>query len=114
MLSASERNPAVMDPPRTKVSALDLNHNHNHNHTTTNQVSSSSEQQASFMPSQSLQHIWVVTGPAGSGKSTVGRYLQQELGVPFLEGDDVSSSLPDYICTFVTTTARVRQELNEE
>jgi gluconokinase len=88
MLSASERNPAVMDPPRTKVSALDLNHNHNHNHTTTNQVSSSSEQQASFMPSQSLQHIWVVTGPAGSGKSTVGRYLQQELGVPFLEGDD--------------------------
>ncbi|KAL4989102.1 P-loop containing nucleoside triphosphate hydrolase protein [Aspergillus falconensis] len=92
MLSASERNPTVMDPSRAKVSALDLNHNQNHNqnHTSPSQIPSSSEQQASSMsmPPQSLQHIWVVTGPAGSGKSTVGRYLQQELGVPFLEGDD--------------------------
>ncbi|KAL6239031.1 hypothetical protein BDW75DRAFT_165536 [Aspergillus navahoensis] len=90
MLSASERNPAVMDPSRTKTSALDLNHNRNHNQTSTNQIPSSSEQQSSSMsiPPQSPQHIWVVTGPAGSGKSTVGRYLQQELGVPFLEGDD--------------------------
>ncbi|KAL5000527.1 P-loop containing nucleoside triphosphate hydrolase protein [Aspergillus recurvatus] len=90
MLSASERNLTVMDPSRAKVSALDLNHNHSHNRTSTNQIPSSSEQQASSMsmPPQSLQHIWVVTGPAGSGKSTVGRYLQQELGVPFLEGDD--------------------------
>jgi deoxyadenosine/deoxycytidine kinase len=46
-------------------------------------------EQASVAP-EFLQHIWVVTGPAGSGKSTVGRYLQQELGVPFIEGDDVS------------------------
>lgn len=35
------------------------------------------------------QHIWVVTGPAGCGKSTVGQALRKELGVPFLEGDDV-------------------------
>ena len=40
--------------------------------------------------SSDVQHIWVVTGPAGCGKSTVGRALQAELGVPFLEGDDVS------------------------
>lgn len=38
-----------------------------------------------------IQHIWVITGPAGCGKSTVGRALQEELDVPFLEGDDVSS-----------------------
>ncbi|KAL4920218.1 P-loop containing nucleoside triphosphate hydrolase protein [Aspergillus aurantiobrunneus] len=76
MISAGERQPpTVIDPPRTKVSAL--------NHTA---APSSSEQVS--MPPESLQHIWVVTGPAGSGKSTVGRYLQQELGVPFLEGDD--------------------------
>ncbi|KAL4977539.1 P-loop containing nucleoside triphosphate hydrolase protein [Aspergillus desertorum] len=96
MLSASERNPAVLDPSRTKVSAMNLkyNHSHNHNHTSTNQIPCSSEQEASSMPmaSQSSQHIWVVTGPAGSGKSTVGRYLQQELGVPFLEGDDFHSA----------------------
>ncbi|CEO60158.1 hypothetical protein PMG11_04797 [Penicillium brasilianum] len=35
-----------------------------------------------------VQHIWIVTGPAGSGKSTVGNGLRLELGVPFLEGDD--------------------------
>lgn len=41
-----------------------------------------------------LQHIWVVTGPAGCGKSTVGNVLRNELDVPFLEGDDVSPSIP--------------------
>ncbi|QQK45907.1 Thermoresistant gluconokinase family protein [Penicillium digitatum] len=35
-----------------------------------------------------MQHIWVVTGPAGCGKSTVGNVLRTELGIPFLEGDD--------------------------
>lgn len=38
---------------------------------------------------QPLQHIWIVTGPAGSGKTTVAQKLQAELGLPFLEGDDV-------------------------
>lgn len=46
----------------------------------------------SSKPAQ-MQHIWVVTGPAGCGKSTVGNVLRTELGVPFLEGDDVSTSL---------------------
>lgn len=36
-----------------------------------------------------IQHIWVVTGPAGCGKSTVGQAIRQELNLPFLEGDDV-------------------------
>ncbi|KAL4892158.1 P-loop containing nucleoside triphosphate hydrolase protein [Aspergillus ambiguus] len=39
-------------------------------------------------PKESTQHIWVVTGPAGCGKSTVGRGLGNELHYPFLEGDD--------------------------
>lgn len=43
------------------------------------------------------QHIWVVTGPAGCGKSTVGNVLRKELGIPFLEGDDVSTQVPE--CT---------------
>jgi gluconokinase len=35
-----------------------------------------------------MQHIWIVTGPAGCGKSTVGNVLRTELAIPFLEGDD--------------------------
>ncbi|KAJ5679439.1 gluconokinase [Penicillium macrosclerotiorum] len=35
-----------------------------------------------------VQHIWIVTGPAGCGKSTVGQGLRRALDVPFLEGDD--------------------------
>ncbi|KAL4881556.1 P-loop containing nucleoside triphosphate hydrolase protein [Aspergillus karnatakaensis] len=80
MLSAGERQPhAVVDPSRTKVSAL--------SHTTPTTSAPMRSEQVN-VPPQNLQHIWVVTGPAGSGKSTVGRYLQQQLGVPFLEGDD--------------------------
>ncbi|PHH69839.1 hypothetical protein CDD83_5599 [Cordyceps sp. RAO-2017] len=32
-------------------------------------------------------HIWLVTGPAGCGKTTVGEYLAGALGVPYVEGD---------------------------
>ncbi|KPI36730.1 putative gluconokinase [Cyphellophora attinorum] len=35
-----------------------------------------------------IEHIWVITGPAGCGKTTVASYLSQELGYPYLEGDD--------------------------
>jgi gluconokinase len=41
------------------------------------------------MKAEQLQHIWIVTGPAGSGKTTVAKGLEAELGLPFLEGDDV-------------------------
>ncbi|KAL4953883.1 P-loop containing nucleoside triphosphate hydrolase protein [Aspergillus filifer] len=84
MLSAGERQqPSVMDPARNN---LKLTH-----HTSTT-APSASEATSTPMPTNTLQHIWVVTGPAGSGKSTVGRSLQQALGVPFLEGDDFHPS----------------------
>lgn len=35
------------------------------------------------------RHMWIITGPAGCGKSTVAQYLAQELSIPFIEGDDV-------------------------
>ncbi|KAL2017821.1 hypothetical protein VTK56DRAFT_1623 [Thermocarpiscus australiensis] len=33
-------------------------------------------------------HIWLVTGPAGCGKSTVAKYLSTALGLPYIEGDE--------------------------
>lgn len=36
-------------------------------------------------------HIWLVTGPAGCGKSTVAKYLANTLHWPYIEGDEVRS-----------------------
>ncbi|CAK7265373.1 hypothetical protein SEPCBS57363_001549 [Sporothrix epigloea] len=33
-------------------------------------------------------HIWLVTGPAGCGKSTVAQYLASSLNVAYVEGDE--------------------------
>lgn len=40
------------------------------------------------------ENIWIVAGPAGCGKSTVARYIADELSLPYVEGDDVSLPLP--------------------
>jgi DNA polymerase III delta prime subunit len=37
-----------------------------------------------------IEHIWIVTGPAGCGKTTVAQHLAKELSLPYIEGDDVS------------------------
>ncbi|KAL2055995.1 hypothetical protein ABVK25_003637 [Lepraria finkii] len=34
------------------------------------------------------RHMWIITGPAGCGKSTVAQYLAKELAIPYVEGDD--------------------------
>jgi gluconokinase len=34
------------------------------------------------------RHIWLVTGPAGCGKSTVAAYLASSMNMPYLEGDE--------------------------
>lgn len=40
---------------------------------------------------EQYQHIWLVTGPAGCGKSTVAEYLANVLDMPYIEGDSVRS-----------------------
>lgn len=37
-------------------------------------------------------HIFIVTGPAGCGKSTVAKFLAERYGFFYIEGDDVGSS----------------------
>lgn len=36
---------------------------------------------------EKFHHIWLVTGPAGCGKSTIAEYLAGVLGMPYIEGD---------------------------
>jgi gluconokinase len=49
---------------------------------------------ASATPSEShhdihqTQHIWIITGPAGCGKSTVALHLASQLSLPYIEGDE--------------------------
>lgn len=44
----------------------------------------------SALDSPHHRHMWIITGPAGCGKSTVAQYLAKELSLPYIEGDDVS------------------------
>lgn len=37
---------------------------------------------------QSDSHIWIITGPAGCGKSTVAQHLATSLDLPYIEGDE--------------------------
>lgn len=50
----------------------------------------------SSVPNSSLvpehRHIWIVTGPAGCGKTTVAEYLSKSFSLPYLEGDSVSGT----------------------
>jgi gluconokinase len=34
-------------------------------------------------------HIWLITGPAGCGKSTVAQFIAKTMDLPFIEGDEV-------------------------
>ncbi|GAB0132195.1 hypothetical protein EsDP_00000638 [Epichloe bromicola] len=36
---------------------------------------------------QRQHHLWLVTGPAGCGKTTVAEYLANALDIPYIEGD---------------------------
>ncbi|KAI5466391.1 P-loop containing nucleoside triphosphate hydrolase protein [Mariannaea sp. PMI_226] len=42
---------------------------------------------ASGQQSEDHHHIWLITGPAGCGKSTVAEYLANTLNMPYIEGD---------------------------
>ncbi|KAL9132976.1 MAG: hypothetical protein Q9175_005845 [Cornicularia normoerica] len=37
------------------------------------------------------RHMWIITGPAGCGKSTVAQSVAKEFCIPYIEGDDYHS-----------------------
>lgn len=39
---------------------------------------------------EGVKHIWLITGPAGCGKTTVAKAVSKALDLHYLEGDDVS------------------------
>lgn len=84
MLSANDQTSSGMDPSVVGHSRVPASKSAFANH-----MEATASQ--GLRPEQlQLQHIWIVTGPAGSGKTTVAKDLQESLGLPFLEGDDVS------------------------
>lgn len=40
-------------------------------------------------PQKTQRHIWIVGGPAGCGKSTIAKHLADNMGIPYIEGDEV-------------------------
>jgi len=44
------------------------------------------------VPPAKEHHIWLVTGPAGCGKSTIAKFLANTLHWPYIEGDEVRLS----------------------
>ncbi|KAL9040873.1 MAG: hypothetical protein Q9180_001641 [Flavoplaca navasiana] len=54
-------------------------------------TSSSAKQINSALDSPHHRHMWIITGPAGCGKSTIAQYLAKELSLPYIEGDDYHS-----------------------
>lgn len=91
MLSTEERR-----QPRIAAPAVRLPHK-GRNLSSTSSAIRQTQQHAKALsqdmtaPTRPVQHIWVVTGPAGCGKTTVAKGLAQELNLPYIEGDDVST-----------------------
>ncbi|EKD15897.1 glucokinase [Drepanopeziza brunnea f. sp. 'multigermtubi' MB_m1] len=49
---------------------------------------SNGPRRANGQPQTEHHHLWLITGPAGCGKSTVAEYLAKSMNIPYIEGDE--------------------------
>jgi hypothetical protein len=63
-------------------------------HSTSDAFSSTTRSNGTIHQAQpdAHHHLWIVTGPAGCGKSTVGEFIAETMNLPFIEGDMVRPS----------------------
>lgn len=47
-----------------------------------------------------LKHVWIISGPAGCGKTSLARHLHNTFAWPYLEGDEVSTNIATKVGLF--------------
>jgi len=57
-------------------------------------------------------HIWLITGPAGSGKSTVAQFIAKTMNLPFIEGDEVTTNPRPISHVNLTITSTTRSPMS--
>ncbi|KAH7403376.1 P-loop containing nucleoside triphosphate hydrolase protein [Cadophora sp. MPI-SDFR-AT-0126] len=77
-----ENRPAMAQP--TPPTADHISMPASSNNALTNGTRSNNTSQ----PKTEHSHIWLITGPAGCGKSTVAQFLAKSMNLPFIEGDE--------------------------
>lgn len=99
MLSAGDRTIMPSRGPSTSTMFANSSVNISNKMAAETQRNQLSQQQANAGKSDAQrgqgenqkQHIWIVTGPAGCGKTTVAVGLAKAFDLPYVEGDDVSN-----------------------
>ncbi|KAH8788659.1 thermoresistant glucokinase family carbohydrate kinase [Diaporthe sp. PMI_573] len=77
-------SPTTMSPNRPVISSSKPVR-----HTKQADIAKSNNTMATYTRDQTKHHhIWLVTGPAGCGKSTVAKHIADSLGMSYIEGDD--------------------------
>jgi len=79
MMLSYENRPAMGQVPPATSDHLHISASSSKT-TMTNGVSS--------QPDTKHHHIWLITGPAGCGKSTVAQFIAKAMNLPFMEGDE--------------------------
>jgi gluconokinase len=80
MMLSYER-PTMGNPTPATSDHLPLNTSASSSYT--NGITSSNNQ-----PKTEHHHLWLVTGPAGCGKSTVAQFIAKAMDLPYIEGDE--------------------------